>query len=81
MNTSKKLEAITSIHQIKRFSKSGIPVYKSKVPKRSGRKTIYKVNTFCQKVNIGITYNVVHIHLIQDEGQKLVPTSRTNFPL
>ena len=40
INSLEKAEFTTSIHLIYRFSKSGIPIYNFKVPKKMGRRTI-----------------------------------------
>ena len=38
MNTLEKAELTSSVHDIERFSKPGIPIYKSKVPDMADRK-------------------------------------------
>ena len=40
LSNLEKAELTASIHHIVRFSKSGIPVYHFKVPRKAGRKTI-----------------------------------------
>ena len=45
MNTLKKDEQTASVHHMKRFSKSGIPIYNSKVQGKAARKTKRRTNT------------------------------------
>ena len=60
-NTSEKVEPTASTRFIKRFSKSGIPTYNSKVPDTTGRK---RITTTTKTQTIAMLY-VFHVNTIK----------------